>query len=174
MDNPYAYLREQAGYGHREFARDFKLNRKTLIAIETGQFTTLSTRMIDTLLGACANANVPTGTILEERFDSSSLSEAYAKFQHAQRAFYAEEIREATPEYRGPSDLSPFHYFVKDSTGSLQGFCKKLCVPQTTVSRYAAGLTRTMPLTIKNALKEVQHPDVEQLEKLQENWWAEQ
>lgn len=174
MDNPYAYLREQAGLGHREFARDYKLNRKTLIAIETGQFTTLSTRMIDTLLGACADANVPTGSILEERFDSNSLSEAYAKYQHAQREAFAEEIRKARVDAPAFDDLSPFHYFIKDSTGSLQGFCKKLCVPQTTVARYASGLTRTMPLTIESALNEIHHPDVDTLKERQELWWSHQ
>lgn len=169
IDNPYAALREQAGYGHREFARDFKLNRKTLISIETGQYATLSERMINTLLEACNGANVPVKSFLEENYGVDSVSAAYARYQHETRLRFASEFMKR-PSHRATIELSPFHFWVKDTVQSLQGLCKKLCLPPATVARYASGITVSMPIVIEDALKEIAYPYLQELKDKQEAW----
>lgn len=171
MDNPYAALREQAGFGHREFAREFKLNRKTLISIETGQFATLSERMINTLLKACSEANVPVSSFLWENYGVESVSAAYKRYQHETRLQFASEFMRRPPRSTD-KPMSPFHFWVKETSGSLQGLCKKLCLPPATVARYASGVTVSMPTVIEDALKEIGYPYLSELKDRQELWNA--
>lgn len=170
--NPYVRLRELTGLGQREFERKYKLSHTTMTHVETGQFAELSERMILSLGRECHEKGVDAREILEFEYSSSTLQEAYHKWQREQRVENAHIFQVAPDQWT--KELSPFHFFIKNTTGSAQGFSKALKVPAATVMRYASGATRTMPKVIEEALREVSYPHLAHLVGAQENWWQDQ
>lgn len=173
MKNPYALLRERAGYGQREFARKFGYSRNTMIQIDNGMPKEVSERLENDLLEACARADVPVNEVLKEEFGVQHLDQAYSRFQHETRLENASLFNAAAPSNKQTTyDLSPFHFFVKDTAGSLQAFCKKLCIPADQVTRYASGATETIPALIDSALREIRYPYIDKLVSMQADWYG--
>ena len=65
---------------------------------------------------------------------------------------------------------SPAAQFVKDTTGSLQGFCKLLKLPSITMSRYIKGDTLSMPSELREALGDAGFPFIEELAEAHMMW----
>lgn len=168
--NPYSRLRELTGHGQREFARKAGISRPTLVQIETGQFADLSEKMVILLGQACQAKGLSAGSILRSEYNAETLQSAYHNWQSQERQKNAELFSIRPPE--GTTDLSPFHFFIKETTGSAQGFSKKLKVPSAAVTRYAAGITLTMPKSINDALRQVKYPYLQTLISMQDEWNA--
>jgi hypothetical protein len=60
--------------------------------------------------------------------------------------------------------------FVKDTTVSMQRFCKVVKVQPATITRYAKGETASMPRELRTALQEMGYANIAGLEKAQADW----
>lgn len=168
-DNPYRALREATGISTREFAKKYDLAKTTLTYIETGQYANLSDYQINSLGQECAAKGVDAAAILTTGWSASTLQEAYETSQHASRKA-AHNLFDIEPPERSTAELSPFHFFIKATTGSAQGFCKTLKVPASHVLRFTTGKTRTMPLVIERALRETGMSQIGKLIAMQVAW----
>lgn len=164
--NPYALLRERAGYTQKRFCEEFKFAKQTVIGIESGMYPELSERMHDAINMACDKTGTPAWDILTEEYDTPYLNKAYAAWQKHSR----QEVTLPPVEIRFTSEFSPMHFFVKDTIGSVQGFAKKLKVPPAMILRYIRGEQRLMPLSLWNALKDVGYADKNTLQNQQAEW----
>jgi hypothetical protein len=79
-------------------------------------------------------------------------------------------LAKAAPPFSGSDDVSPVAQFVKDTAGSLQGFCKLLKIPSITMTRYIRGETVRVPDALLEALEDVKYPHTWTLIDAQDNW----
>lgn len=171
MKNPYKRLRELTRTSQKDFAAKHQLSKTTMIYIESGQYPDLSDYQIESLGRETVEHNIPAHAYLKDEYGVDDLQTAYHNWQSTERMQIAHEFHNVVPfEGTVMPALSPMHYFIKESAGSVQAFCKLLKVPAATVKRYEVGATRTMPKSIKNALLEVQYPYLPELEELQTKW----
>lgn len=167
--NPYALLRTRAGYSQKAFGTQFGFAKQTLISIEAGTYPELSERMIVSIADACAIKGIDPLEILRSEYGAQSLPLAYKVWQQNER-HKAREVFSNKIEVHPTDEVSPMLAFVFATTGSVQGFSKKLKVPAAMVLRYAKGLQREMPMTIRLALLEVDFAGLARLTKLQTEW----
>lgn len=169
IESPFKVLREACGISTREFAKKYSIAKTTLTYLETQQYAKLSSYQIQILGAECQSKGVDASSILREGWGVSTLAEAYEASQHAAR-HAAHSTFDIQPPERWTDDLSPFHFYVKATTGSAQGFCKQLKVPASSVLRYTTGVTRSMPITIEAALRETGFQALSHLVAMQANW----
>jgi hypothetical protein len=79
-------------------------------------------------------------------------------------------LAKAGPPFEGDEKTSPVACFVRDTAGSLQGFCKLLKVPSITMTRYIRGETVTIPQALLEALEDVKYPHTAALIDAQADW----
>jgi hypothetical protein len=109
--------------------------------------------------------------VLREEFGAGSLNEAYLAWRSEDRKLRAPEVlAKASPPFTGDEEVSPVERFVKDTAGSLQGFCKLLKIPSITMTRYIRGETVSVPDALLSALEDVKYPHTIALIDAQENW----
>ena len=168
-ENPYKYLRQLTKTSQKDFAAKYDFSKTTMVYIESGQYADLSENMILSLGQECFEKGVDAGTELELVYNSQTLAEAYKSWQSLERLQVA-HLFQSPPSGQFTAEKSPFAYFIEETTGSLQKFCKTLKVPSATVARYSDGVTRSMPQAVETALKEVQFRYLEDLRELQEAW----
>lgn len=171
MQNPYKRLRELTTTSQKDFAAKYQFSKTAMIYVESGQFPDISEYMVQSLAKELDAKGISGKEILTEEYGQVNLQDAYHQWQTNERMQNAHLLYTVRPtEGSLVPSLSPFHIFVKETTGTLQGFCKALKVPSSTVKRYEVGATKSMPSVIREALSEVRYPYIEQLEDLQRTW----
>ena len=171
MKNPYVRLRELCGMSQKAFAAKHGFGKMTMVYLESGMYTSVSDRQNQALGKECYEKGVAAKEVLVEEFEASSLDEAYQKWRVGERRELAPSVlAKVSPPFVGDSEHSPVACFVRDTTGSLQGFCKVLKIPSITMSRYIRGETMTMPSEFRAALVDVGFPFVDELETAQAKW----
>ena len=169
--NPYKRLRELTTTSQKDFAAKYKFSKTAMIYVESGQFPDISEYMIESLARELEDKGINGKETLKEEYGQANLQDAYHQWQSTERMQNAHLFYGVRPtEGSLMPSLSPFHVFVKNTTGTLQGFCKALKVPSSTVKRYEVGATKSMPLILNQALSEVRYPYINQLEDLQRTW----
>lgn len=168
-ENPYRALRMACKISTRDFAKKYELAKTTLTYLETAQYAKLSDYQIQALGSECTAKGVDASGILVAGWGVSTLGAAYEVSQHAARRV-AHPVFDVLPPERWTDELSPFHFYIKATTGSVQGFCKQLKVPASSVLRYTTGVTRSMPKVIEQALVETGFRKIGKLQHLQSEW----
>jgi len=169
--NPYIRLRELCGSSQKGFAAKHGFGKMTMVYLESGMYTRVSDRQSIALGKECNEKGVEAYEILREEFGVASLNEAYLAWRSEDRKVRAPEVlAKAAPPFSGSDELSPVAQFVKDTAGSLQGFCKLLKVPSITMTRYIRGETITVPDALVSALEDVKYPHTGALIDAQANW----
>lgn len=163
--NPYAYLREKCGLSQQKFCDKYKFAKQTLVGIEAGFYADLSPRMVAALHEACVVANVPEYDLLREEYRDSHIEIAYSHWRAWERA----RVDLPPVGIRSTAELSPMHFYVKDTVGSVQGFAKLLKIPPATLLRYIRGGKRGMPWEVREAFSDA-GIDTETLETEQQKW----
>ena len=171
MQNPYVRLRELCGMSQKAFATKHSFGKMTMVYLESGMYTAVSDRQNQALGKECYEKGVDAKKVLASEFEAASLNEAYQQWRVAERREKAPSVLEkVSPPFVGDSELSPVACFVRNTTGSLQGFCKVLKIPSITMSRYMRGETMTMPVELRAALSDVGWPFVDELDTAQAKW----
>lgn len=168
--NPYALLRRRTGMSYRDFAKQYNFSNQTIVLIEQGAYADLSDRQILALGRACHEKGIDAKAELLAAFGVPTLSEAYQNWQKAERFSLQFKLAKIKPKVGTPV-VSPGFQFVKDVTGSLQGFAKLLKVQPATVARWSNGVQAGMPRKLREALEDAQYPYIELLSELHEKWW---
>jgi DNA-binding XRE family transcriptional regulator len=169
--NPYVRLRELCGTSQKGFATKYGFGKMTMVYLESGMYTRVSDRQSIALGRECDEKGVDARGILREEYGSASLNEAYLAWRSEDRKLKAPGVlAKASPPFTGDMDTSPVAQFVKDTTGSLQGFCKLLKIPSITMTRYIRGETLAMPDALVSALEDVKYPHTGSLADAQANW----
>jgi len=171
MKNPYVRLRELCGMSQKGFADKHGFGKMTMVYLESGMYTRVSDRQSIALGKECNEKGVDAHEVLREEFGAASLNEAYLAWRSEDRRLRAPEVlAKAAPPFVGDGEVSPVAQFVKDTTGSLQGFCKLLKVPSITMTRYMRGETSTVPDALWSALEDVKFPHAVALADAQFAW----
>jgi DNA-binding XRE family transcriptional regulator len=171
MKNPYVRLRELCGASQKGFATKYGFGKMTMVYLESGMYTRVSDRQSIALGRECNEKGVDAHGVLAEEYNASSLNEAYLAWRSEDRRLRAPEVlAKASPPFTGDDENSPVAQFVKDTTGSLQGFCKLLKVPSITMTRYIRGETSRMPDALVEALEDVRYPHIRVLAEAHEDW----
>lgn len=169
--NPYVRLRELCGMSQKAFAAKYGFGKMTMVYLESGMYTRVSDRQSIALGKECAAKDVDAVKVLGDEYGAVSLNEAYLAWRSADRRLRAPSVlAKAAPPFVGRDGVSPLGVFVKDTAGSLQGFCKLLKVPSITMTRYMRGETLTFPDALREALEDVRFPHIGALEKAQDGW----
>ena len=169
--NPYIRLRELCGSSQKGFATKYGFGKMTMVYLESGMYTRVSDRQSIALGRECNEKGVDAHEILREEYGAASLNEAYLGWRSEDRRLKAPEVlAKASPPFGGDVDVSPVAQFVKDTAGSLQGFCKLLKIPSITMTRYIRGETITVPDALVSALEDVKYPHTGALIDAQANW----
>lgn len=169
MENPYVRLRTLSGISQKDFAAKYKLSKTTMVYIESGQYPDLSEKMILSLGQECFEKGVPAKQILASEYNANDLANAYHIWQRKERVA-AKSIFLIEPPERWTAELSPMHFYIKATTGSLQKFCKTLKVPAASVLRFTSGATRQMPKAVEDALRQVGFEGLGKLLVMQVAW----
>jgi hypothetical protein len=173
MKNPYVRLRELCGMSQKAFAAKHGFGKMTMVYLEAGMYTAVSDRQNQALGKECYEKGVDAKTVLVEEFKAHSLDQAYQQWRVGERREHAPTVlAKVSPPFVGDSELSPVACLVRDTTGSLQGFCKVLKVPSITVSRYIRGETKSMPVELQAAFADAGWPFVGELDTAQAKWWV--
>jgi len=167
--NPYAFLRKQAGYTQAAFCDEFGFAKQTLISIEQGVYAELSDRMLEAIYNACAIKGLDRGSLLAVEYGTDSLREAYFDYRLSERRDVPDAIKNYMP-MSWTAEMSPMAAFVAQTTGSMQGFAKKLKVQTATILRYASGEQPMMPMPLREALVDCNYRHLGLLEKNQQEW----
>lgn len=171
MKNPYVRLRELCGMSQKAFAAKHGFGKMTMVYLESGMYTRVSDRQNQALGKECHEKGVDAKAVLVEDYGVASLNEAYLAWRVSERRENAPVVlAKVSPPFVGDSETSPAGKFVKDTTGSLQGFCKLLKVPSITMSRYIKGDTLSMPVEFREALWHAGFPFIDELEEAQLGW----
>ena len=171
MKNPYVRLRELCGTTQKGFAAKYGFGKMTMVYLESGMYTRVSDRQSIALGRECDEKGVDARGVLREEFGAGSLNEAYLAWRSEDRKLRAPEVlAKASPPFAGDEEVSPVERFVKDTAGSLQGFCKLLKIPSITMTRYIRGETVSVPDALLSALEDVKYPHTIALIDAQENW----
>ena len=169
--NPYIRLRELCGTNQKGFATKHGFGKMTMVYLESGMYTRVSERQSIALGKECNEKGVNAHEVLREEYGAASLNEAYLGWRSEDRRVKAPEVlAKAAPPFTGDVDTSPVAQFVKDTAGSLQGFCKLLKIPSITMTRYIRGETLAMPDALVSALEDVKYPHAGLLADAQANW----
>lgn len=169
--NPYVRLRELCGLSQKKFSERNAFGKMTMVYLESGMYTRVSERQNIALGKECSEKGVDAHAVLREEYKSDSLNEAYLAWRSSDRKLRAPSVlAKVAPPFVGDGESSPVAIFVRDTAGSLQGFCKLLKVPSITMTRYMRGETVTMPEALREALFDVRFPHVDALEKAQADW----
>jgi DNA-binding XRE family transcriptional regulator len=169
--NPYVRLRELCGMSQKKFADKHSFGKMTMVYLESGMYTKVSDRQSISLGKECAEKGIDAKQIIVSEYGTPSLNEAYLAWRSEDRRLKAPSVlAEAAPPFNGNGDLSPVAVFVKETTGSLQGFCKLLKIPSITMTRYMRGETMAMPDALRAALSDIKYPHIEALEAAQLKW----
>jgi DNA-binding XRE family transcriptional regulator len=169
--NPYVRLRELCGLSQKKFADKHSFGKMTMVYLESGMYTKVSDRQNLALGKECFEKGIDAKNILAEEYGSASLNEAYLAWRSEDRKLRAPSVlAKAAPPFVGDADTSPVAQFVKDTTGSLQGFCKLMKVPSITMTRYMRGETSTVPFALWFALEDVKYPHAQALAEAQHVW----
>jgi len=173
MKNPYVRLRELCGMSQKAFAAKHGFGKMTMVYLESGMYTRVSDRQNVALGKECYEKGVDAKQVLRDEYDAVSLDEAYVAWRVFERRENAPVVlAKVSPPFLADSDVSPVGRFVRDTTGSLQGFCKLLKLPSITMSRYIKGDTLSMPKELREALTDASFPFIEELVEAQEGWAA--
>jgi hypothetical protein len=169
--NPYVRLRELCGTSQKGFATKHGFGKMTMVYLESGMYTRVSDRQSIALGRECNEKGITAQEILREEFGTASLNEAYLAWRSEDRKLRAPAVlAKAAPPFVGSDDLSPVAQFVKDTAGSLQGFCKLLKIPSITMTRYIRGETSTVPDALWSAFEDVKYPHAVALADAQFSW----
>jgi DNA-binding XRE family transcriptional regulator len=169
--NPYVKLRELCGMSQKGFATKHGFGKMTMVYLESGMYTRVSDRQSIALGKECSEKGIDARNVLEELYGTDSLNEAYLAWRSSDRKFRAPTVlAKVAPPFLGDDKSSPVAVFVRDTAGSLQGFCKLLKVPSITMTRYIRGETVSMPEALREALWDVGYPHVDALEKAQADY----
>lgn len=169
--NPYVRLRELCGLSQKKFADKHDFGKMTMVYLESGMYTRVSDRQSIALGKECAEKGVDAHAVLEGEYGQTSLNEAYLAWRSSDRRLRAPEVlAKVSPPFMGDGELSPLGVFVRDTAGSLQGFCKLLKVPSITMTRYMRGETVSFPDALREALWDVRYPHIDELEAAQNGW----
>jgi DNA-binding XRE family transcriptional regulator len=169
--NPYVRLRELCGMSQKGFATKHGFGKMTMVYLESGMYTRVSDRQSIALGKECNEKGVDAHQVLREEFGSTSLNDAYLAWRSEDRKLRAPAVlAKVAPPFVGNGEVSPVAQFVKDTTGSLQGFCKLLKIPSITMTRYMRGETSTVPDALWSALEDVKFPHAVALADAQFAW----
>ena len=169
MENPFRRLRELTKTSQKDFGAKYGFSKTTMTYVESGQYPSISDNLNASLGQECAEKNVDAKSILKNEYGSTTLADAYSRWQAGERMLVASQFQKPLSG-RHDASGSPFHYFMIDIAGSRQGFCKLLKVPAASVMRYADGATKTMPKSVEDALRQVSFPYLSELLGLQSNY----
>jgi hypothetical protein len=171
LKNPYVRLRELCGTSQKGFATKHSFGKMTMVYLESGMYTRVSDRQSIALGRECNEKGINAQEVLREEFGAASLNEAYLAWRSEDRKLRAPAVlTKASPPFVSSDDVSPVSQFVKDTAGSLQGFCKLLKIPSITMTRYIRGETITVPDAFVSALEDVKYPHTGALIDAQTNW----
>ena len=172
MKNPYVRLRELCGTSQKKFADKHGFGKMTMVYLESGMYTRVSDRQSIALGRECAEKGVDAHAVLREEYAAASLNEAYLAWRSEDRRVKAPEVlAKVSPPFVGDDKDSPVAVFVKETAGSLQGFCKLLKVPSITMTRYMRGETVSVPDALVSALEDVKYPHTAALIDAQTDWF---
>lgn len=166
MKNPYKFLREKCGLTQKKFCDEYGFAKQTLISIEQGVYEDLSNRMQTSIEMACETAGIDLKDELWQEYDVYNLSNAYSLYRiYAREDFVIDTLPRA-----GTAKLSPMHFLVKETTGSVQGFAKKIKVQTAILLSYITGKQKDMPYPLQEALRDTGYAHTEELVRLQNDW----
>lgn len=168
-ENPYVRLRYLCGISQKEFAEKYGFSKTTMTYLESGQYPDLSEKMILSLGQECSEKGIPAKQLLATEFSASNLQDAYHQWQRKER-FRSRAVFLIEPPERWNKELSPMHFYVKATTGSVQKFCKLLKVPSASVMRYTTGTTRQMPKALEEAFRQIDFTHLKELLEMQAAW----
>lgn len=169
--NPYVRLRELCGLSQKKFADKHGFGKMTMVYLESGMYTRVSDRQNVALGRECAEKGIDAHKVLEDEYGTGSLNEAYLAWRSADRKLRAPSVlAKVAPPFVGDEETSPVGVFVRDTAGSLQGFCKLLKVPSITMTRYMRGETASFPEALREALWDIGYPHIDALEEAQGKW----
>ena len=158
--NPFKKLRLEAGYTQKKFCDEFGFSKQTLISIEAGVYADLSDRMLSAIAQACESKGIEVGYDLPGLYELWRLSE---------RQNVPDAIKKYNPVV-WDEKTSPMGFFIAQTTGSVQGFAKKLKVQTSTLLRYVSGEQPDMPMPLRVALVDSDYKYLGWLEKAQMDW----
>lgn len=171
VKNPYVRLRELCGSSQKGFANKYAFGKMTMVYLESGMYTRVSDRQSIALGRECSEKGVDAHQVLRDEYGAASLNEAYLAWRSEDRRLRAPSVlSKAAPPFVGDEGTSPVAQFVKDTAGSLQGFCKLLKVPSITMTRYIRGETLSVPEALVSALEDVKYPHTAALIDAQADW----
>ena len=159
MTNPYKELRIAAGYTQKKFCDEFGFSKQTLISIEAGVYADLSDRMLAAIVTACDNKGIA----------SDNLAANYELWRLSERQNVPDAIKNYMPVVWDDKQ-SPMGFFIAQTTGSVQGFAKRLKVQTSTLLRYVSGEQPDMPMPLREALVDCGYQNLGLLEKAQQEW----
>lgn len=175
MKNPYVRLREACGISQRAFAAKYEFSKMALVYVEAGTYPDVSDRMNEAIAAECREKDVDAKSILREEYGQEWLDDAYWAWQSAERQKFAVNLKTVNPPFAYSKLSPPVEDLITRSTrpGTIETFCKELKVNPVTVRRYVAGKTRSMPIALEDALREVNYEHLHELLELQTAWYDE-
>lgn len=155
------------------------LSDSTVERIEAGHYESLSDGMIDALSRAVTDRGIDFEEIsndLNDRYGTPYIAEAYQRWRVQQRREFGDKVTWPDLDEIRRREGSPMRNFALEVSGSVNGFCRDLCIQAPTLERYMRGkyAYAEPPLALQEALQEAGYPERRRLFDLQGKWIDEQ
>ena len=125
--------------------------------------------MMTAIEDVCAARGVDIEAEMVAEYGTPLYTQAYRLYRLDARTNCDPRINDWVPS-APVGELSPMHFFVKETVGSVQGFAKALKVQTAILLSYITGRQKDMPAPLEEALMDANYFHIEALKKYQTEW----
>ena len=163
--NPVDFMIRRIGLSRAEVTAKHRLGKNLLLKASQGRVQTITPRISVVLWKEWQDRGID-----QDEFDALyrtlDLDLAYQTWRQKARKRNKGEVPTRISQNVA---LSPFRRLV-DAIGGEARTAKLLFVPDVPVSQYASGRQKAMPVPILEALKDLEYPHIDTLDRAQRTW----
>lgn len=167
MRNPVDFMIDRTGLSRTEFAVKHGFGKNTLGRLVQGRLQSVTSRISGALWQEWRDRGLD-----QDDFDAAyrtlDVDSAYQAWVTNRRITNRVKLPKTVKD---DPRISPFARLVRE-IGSVSKTAQTLAVADVVVQRYADGRQRSMPESIRTALREMGYQHIESLDKAQERWHA--
>lgn len=163
--NPVDFMVRRIGLSRAEVTAKHGLGKNLLLKASQGRVQSITPKISSVLWKEWQDRGIDQDEF-DSVYDTLDLDIAYQLWRREARKAHVGEVPTKVSQ---ESRLSPFARLVNAIGGETRA-AKLLFVPDVPVAQYASGRQKAMPVPILEALRDLQYPHVDNLDRAQRVW----
>lgn len=165
---PVDRLVKASGLSRRAFAHTYNVGEQILLRLSQGRFTAVPPSVTQALREAYPDPR-DMNSILTEEYGTQDIGEAYELWRASRAASTGHLPTEKELAAKNDGETSPAQMLAA-AVGSMSKLAAILQVHDYVVRRYVSGRTRELPASMRAAMKKLEWPHIDHLDRAQQSW----